>query len=194
MAILSASACAHYSPKSVDDIWDSEQRLFNVNQICQTIPPLWILPVSAENQNEALSLLSAQEFLKLTENQFEQLSGIKNDTEINSAQSLFDNALNWLKENPKDRTYKYCSFYSGEDCVNELILLGTRPRDAKPYLIRAVVKHQNTGRFSAEECEDGVHIKHSSLGQFIPPSMKSPMIVFLSRPPNKVFSTSTVAG
>jgi len=56
----------------------------------------------------------------------------------------------------------------------------------KPYLIRAVAKHEQTGSFSALVCGDVLEITHGSLGRFIPQSTRLPVIVFLPDDPQAV--------
>lgn len=173
--------------------WESPSKEFNYNQICQDVPIIWILPISPNKRSDAINMLKNSKFVSLTEPNFYDLYSASSPTGTNIPQALFNQAYDWLRENPNDSSYRFCQNSSGKQCADKLaISLGTRPRDSSPYLIRAIAKHEQTGFYSVSECEDGVYIHHSSLGSDVDP-IKVPVIVILSRPPHDVIASAGTA-
>ena len=81
---------------------------------------------------------------------------------------------------------------------DELIALSARYADGghrayRPYLVRAVAKHEGTGRFYGEICGRDLSILHGSLGRSTPPSTRVPLVVFLSQQPDRVFASWSIA-
>jgi hypothetical protein len=64
---------------------------------------------------------------------------------------------------------------------------GAAAGGAKPYLVRATAKNEATGVFYAQVCGGALWISHHSLGRDIPPSVRLPVVVFLDRPPTRLF-------
>jgi len=168
-------------------------KAFNHNQICQPVPKVWILPVAHAKRSQAIEYLGNKKFLAVNKRTFSDLHSPLLSENITIAQTLFNDAFDWLNKNPDDSSYRYCHSSSGKQCADELAMsLGTRPRASSAYLVSAIAKHEQTGFHSVEECEDGVYIHHISLGPDIEP-VKTPLIVILSRPPLNVITSAGTA-
>lgn len=70
---------------------------------------------------------------------------------------------------------------------------GAIPDGAMPYLVRAAGKNALAGTFEAQLCGDVLWVSHRSLGRDIPPSIRLPVVVFLDRPPARVFVSVSMA-
>jgi hypothetical protein len=57
----------------------------------------------------------------------------------------------------------------------------------RPFLVRAVAKHEATGAFFASVCGESLVMVHGSLGHSTPPSIRVPVIVFLQKRPAAVY-------
>jgi len=69
------------------------------------------------------------------------------------------------------------------------------PSSAKltPYLARALMGFEGTGRFFASDCGVVVQIIHGSLGRSDPRPTRRPVIVFLSHRPDRAYAGISVA-
>jgi hypothetical protein len=63
----------------------------------------------------------------------------------------------------------------------------------KPYLVRATAKNAVAGAFEARLCAGVLWISHRSLGRDIPPSVRLPVVVYLDRPPTRLFVSVSMA-
>ena len=173
--------------------WESTSKEFNYRQICQDVPKIWILPIVPNKRDEAINRLKNSKFVSLTKSIVYDLHSLSPPEDATIPQVLFNEAYDWLRKNPNDSSYRFCRNSSGKQCADELaISLGNRPRDSSAYLIRAIAKHEQTGFYSVSECEDGVYIHHNSLGSDID-SIKTQVIVILSRPPRDVIASAGTA-
>lgn len=66
-------------------------------------------------------------------------------------------------------------------------------KQLKPFLIGAIAKNEQTGEFSASVCGNTLWVNHSSLGGVEAPTIRSPVIVFLTRAPERVYSDLGIA-
>ena len=67
------------------------------------------------------------------------------------------------------------------------------PPNAHPYLVRAVAKNENSGAFEARVCGQTLWISHGSLGHVVPPSARTPLVVFLDEAPTNLFVSWSMA-
>jgi hypothetical protein len=67
------------------------------------------------------------------------------------------------------------------------------PPETHPYLVRAVAKNENSGAFEARVCGQTLWISHGSLGHVVPPSTRTPLVVFLGDPPTSLFVSWSMA-
>ena len=172
----------------LQDEWENPVEKFNQNQICQSVPKIWTLPISADKRAEAIKKLDTQFAIELSDAEFSYWSSVPIDGEGSAAWQILAMARDKLKKDPDKRRNDFCDNKSGAECLYELKSLSGSGA-SKPFLIRAIAKNEFTGVLGAAECEDGIHISHFSLGRSTPPTIKMPTIVFLTRPPHDVFTS-----
>jgi hypothetical protein len=63
----------------------------------------------------------------------------------------------------------------------------------EPFLLRALAIYEGTGGFSAETCGEDIVISHVSLGTAGSKPVRLPVVIFLSRPPKKVYLATGLA-
>lgn len=69
----------------------------------------------------------------------------------------------------------------------------SKPPGAKSFLVRAVYLNRGTGRFMAYLVGNELMVEHGSLGHSAPPMKRQPLVISLSRLPDKVYVSYSMA-
>lgn len=179
------------------DSWEDSGAPLADSQGCSLIPPPLIHVVSLSYRYQSIATLAETSIVKLTEAEAARLMGGGGQIAASSATGLVASFLDEMRARKRRARVERRDSWSIAD-EGELAALSARYaaaefRPFKPYLVRAVAKHEGTGAFSADMCGRSLHIQHGSLGRTTPPSTRVPLVIFLSQQPTQVFATWSIA-
>jgi hypothetical protein len=167
-----------------------ENRRPNGLRGCNVVDPALVAPVPVAHRQEAIAKLENIAITELDQRQASALLDLPSDASSSGAGRI-KAAIAMLEELRRSVLEHRIGSWSRAD---EKRLDGLHRRDVdpataalRPFLVRAVAKYEGTGGFFAYACEDGLVIEHGSLGGSVPPSRRSPIVVFLDRAPARVF-------
>lgn len=172
------------------------------NEICQTLPKPWVLEVAEAKRELALEQLKSKPWQALSLEETKAMTTIALDTNTyppvtldSLAADLIWQAAENARKEPESREFTYCQTSAGLRCSDYLreLVIQKLPRGRTPFLIRSTWQNPGTGRYDVEECESGVVVTHSSLSRTSSEPENNPLIVFLKRPPQDIFSFTSVA-
>jgi hypothetical protein len=63
----------------------------------------------------------------------------------------------------------------------------------EPYLVRALLLNRGTGNFSVYLMDQGIWIRHGSLGRSAVPMTRQPLVLQLEQPPQEVYVSVSMA-
>jgi hypothetical protein len=159
-------------------------------QGCNVIDAALIAPVPVAHRPEAIAELENVAITELDQGQMLTLLDLPSDPSTSGA-SRINAAIAILEEQRRialeDRIGSWPRAY--QERLDGLHHLDADPSTAtlRPFLVRAVAKNEGSGAFSASACKDGLVIYHGSLGHWVPPSTRLPIVVFLDHVPARVF-------
>lgn len=174
------------------DAWEKVMSANVDRRTCFEVSRELIVQVIPEMRQEALVLLELEPSIPLDVQSASRLIGPQKAT----ISELID-ALLWQLENKRIRFVRekkgnWTGFDEGR--VDELQAMKRNHQDLFPYLVRSVAKNESTGGFGARVCaQDTLLVTHFSLGHFVPPSVRVPLVIFLSRAPKAVYAVTGMA-
>ncbi|NOW48158.1 hypothetical protein FHW96_004342 [Novosphingobium sp. SG751A] len=196
LAILLATGCSPaQSNSTAADAWETRNSTSPEKSAafkdCEEIPRVLIQTVPNTARNKAIAMLDNISAIPMADRDAARLIEfpLKGRSSLSSTLVATEIAeLNARKHQALDQNQGSWSLAdSGElNSLSERYESGIY-RTSRPYLVRAVAKNEKTGRFFVSACKDDLYIEHGSLGHSIPPSIRVPLVVFLSHPPSKVF-------
>jgi hypothetical protein len=182
--LLALNADRGYGASPAPDSW--EDRPPQGLQGCTVVDSALLAPVPPAHRPEAIARLENVSVAELDRQQVWALLDL--DTATDASGSSEDREA--TGEPSERHRYRIGSWDRAErERLDRLRQLEGDPATAtlRPFLVRAVAKHEGTGAFFASICKDGLVITHGSLGHSVPPSVRLPVIVFLDRTPMRVF-------
>lgn len=179
------------------DGWEVPVERIADMDVCEAIESPLVRPVNPALRGAGVAMLSKASFVEVTDAEAKRLIGAGEQSDTQNASSLVANYLSEARARKHRAVVESRDSWSEAD-ENELASLSTRFENGhfsgyKPYLVRAVAKHEGTGRFYAELCGGDLKIVHGSLGRTTPPSTRVPLVVYLRQQPSRVFATWSMA-
>jgi hypothetical protein len=201
-AFLSGCHASGQSGQGVDDptvadSWEVPATSFASAEGCYLIEPPLVRAVNAVLRSESTATLAAAPIVKLTDEEAARLIGAEPLEDSALAASLMQSYLDEMRSRKHRAEVERRDSWSVAD-ETEFDALSARYaagsyRAYRPYLVRAVAKHEGTGAFYAELCGRDLRVVHGSLGRSTPPSTKVPLVIFLNEQPDRVLATWSIA-
>jgi hypothetical protein len=184
------------SPPLVEGWEVPVERIANFDD-CDLVEPPLVRAVSPPLRDEGITMLADGPVVELTDVEAARLTGAPRQNDVPSATILLADFLDEMRARKHRAEVERRDSWSVAD-ENELVALSARyaaggHRSYKPYLVRAVAKHEGTGHFYAGLCGGDLQIVHGSLGRSTPPSTRVPLVIYLSQQPHRVFATWSIA-
>jgi hypothetical protein len=201
--VLLAGCGASISPDSdannppLADAWEVPSPTVADDADCTLVEPPLIGAVHTSLRAQSTAALADVPVVELTEGEAARLIAAPRQNDAPLAPILLANFLDEMRERKHRAEVESRDSWSVAD-ENELVALSARyaaggHRSYRPYLVRAVAKHEGTGGFYAKMCGRDLHVSHGSLGRTIPPSTRVPLVIYLNRQPDRVFATWSIA-
>jgi hypothetical protein len=172
------------------------ERIANFDD-CDLVEPPLVRAVSRPLRGESVTMLADVPVVELTDADAARLTAAPRQKGVPDATTLLADFLDEMRARKYRAEVESRDSWSIAD-ENELVALSTRYaagryRAYRPYLVRAVAKHEGTGSFYAGLCGSDLHVVHGSLGRNIPLSTRVPLVIYLSRQPHRVFASWSMA-
>lgn len=161
------------------------------DESCVAINAALIEEVPGSHRSIAIWRLREESLVSLSDDLAARLLDVPVGENSSLAASLLQRHISQLRERKRLQLEERIGGWSlaDDDDLNssETQLTEVDSRPPRPFLIRAVSKFDQTGGLYAYSCDNSLHIHHSSLGSFVPPSRPLPAVVFLPSPPDRVY-------
>jgi hypothetical protein len=184
-------------PSAAADAWVGRPPSAEEQARCKPVPMPLVLSVAPAYRGAAMKKLEAAQVAALSDDEARALLGRPASESRSLANELLDDAIGRLKEQRTDELDHQQGSWSATDeqTLRQLSAARNAPESAelRPYLARALVGFEGTGRFQASDCGDVVDILHGSLGWSPPHPSRRPVIVFLSHRPISTHAVIAVA-
>jgi hypothetical protein len=159
-------------------------------QDCVAVDAALISPVPVAHRPAAIARLRSSTIFALDRRQVRVLFGLAPSERVSGVRRLEEAIADLARRRRaahRDRVGSWSR--ADQQRLGELRRLRRARATAtlRPFLVRAVAKHEGTGTLSASVCKDSLVITHNSLGRSTPPSTRQPIVVFLDRAPTRVY-------
>ena len=183
--------------ETTTDGWETPARRPTNIEACDITADPLVHPVVRKMREQSIWRLAETSFVELDDAEAANLIRADHGDSFASASSLMNAYLGDLSEQKHNAVVERRGSWSG---ATEAEYSALSQRNAagefdryRPFLVRAVARHENTGHFYASRCGPDLFIEHGSLGRSVPPSIKTPLVVFLPEPPRQVYVTWSIA-
>jgi hypothetical protein len=188
LAIIVSGCSSVVEP--LDDNWEIGEPK-EAYQFCWEVPTAWILRVDELYRAEAILMLQNQMSAEISEINAAELTQIEPTLDGNIPRNLLERSISELLETKRNAYDQNIGGFSRADqkYLDQLqdLYATSRPDEVRPYLVRAIAKHEFTGGFEAQHCDQDLIVIHTSLGTSVPKSTKLPIVVFLLDRPDTVY-------
>jgi hypothetical protein len=171
----------------------------NPGPTCADISQPMVQPTNPPQREAAVAMLSRVAVRRLSDRDAARLLGVQLRRGQPLATTVFERYLGEMRQRKHRAEVERRDSWSLAD-QRELETLTARfetgdHRRYRPYLVRAVSKFGDGGApvMFGGLCGDILHLMTVTFSYTIPPSVRVPALVFLSRPPERVVATVTVA-
>ncbi|SRR5258706_8628725 len=177
--------------RETPDPWERNSGVIRPTpETCAAVDRVFIAPVSQSERANAISQLDRYPVVTLDAGGAAKLLNLPQGADA-SPTRLLQEAIAKLESQKRLEIEQRIGSWSVADQnrLEELERLARSPNVSmrRPYLARAISKNES-GMFRASLCSDILWVSHFSLGVTTPPSLRSPIVVYLERQPRTVYA------